>query len=71
MVAWLRRKGVATGEPWTRYGVKGRLYFRDPSGNLFEIDGPKIDDAAGVARGAKQGCPCMIDFAGLNCHWNG
>ena len=37
MVAWLRQNGVVTTEPWTRDGVKGLLYFRDPAGNLFEM----------------------------------
>ena len=37
MVSWLRQNGVTTSEPWTRDGIRGLLYFCDPSGNLFEI----------------------------------
>jgi catechol 2,3-dioxygenase-like lactoylglutathione lyase family enzyme len=55
MVAWLRRNRVIASEPWTRDGVKGLLYFRDPSGNLFEVYCRNLDAAAGFARGAKQG----------------
>jgi catechol 2,3-dioxygenase-like lactoylglutathione lyase family enzyme len=71
MVAWLRRNGVTASEPWTRDGVKGLLYFRDPSGNLFEMYCPKLKEAASFARGAKQGGSYTIDFAGLNYRWNG
>lgn len=71
MVSWLRQNGVKTTEPWTRDGIKGLLYFRDPSGNLFEMYCPKIKEAAKFARGAKQGGAYTIDFAGLNYEWNG
>jgi catechol 2,3-dioxygenase-like lactoylglutathione lyase family enzyme len=46
-------------------------YFRDPSGNLFEMYCPKIKEAAGFARGARQGGTYTIDFAGLNYEWKG
>jgi catechol 2,3-dioxygenase-like lactoylglutathione lyase family enzyme len=71
MVEWLRRSGVVTGEPWTRDGIKGLLYFRDPSGNLFEMYCPKLEAAARFARGAKQGGSYTIDFARLNYSWRG
>ena len=71
MVAWLRQNGVTASEPWTRDGVKGLLYFRDPSGNLFEMYCPKLKEAASFVRGAKQGGSYTIDFAGLNYQWNG
>ena len=71
MVAWLRHNGVKTSEPWTRDGIKGLLYFRDPSGNLFEMYCPKLKEAATFMRGAKQGGSYEIDFAGLNYEWNG
>jgi hypothetical protein len=69
MVAWLRRNGVTTSEPWTRDGIKGLMYFRDPSGNLFEMYCPKIKEAATFARGKKQGGDYEIDFAALHYHW--
>ena len=71
MVAWLRRNGVTTSEPWTRDGVKGLLYFRDPAGNLFEMYCRKLNDAATFARGTKQGGSYTIDFAALNYEWRG
>jgi catechol 2,3-dioxygenase-like lactoylglutathione lyase family enzyme len=71
MVAWLRQKGVTTSEPWTRDGIKGLLYFRDPSGNLFEMYCPKLKEAASFVRGAKQGGSYEINFGSLNYRWNG
>jgi catechol 2,3-dioxygenase-like lactoylglutathione lyase family enzyme len=71
MAGWLRQNGVTTSEPWTRDGIKGLLYFRDPTGNLFEMYCPKLKDAAGFVRGAKQGGSYTIDFAGLNYEWKG
>jgi catechol 2,3-dioxygenase-like lactoylglutathione lyase family enzyme len=71
MVAWLRQNGVTTSEPWTRDGIKGLLYFRDPTGNLFEMYCPKLTDAARFVRGAKQGGSYAIDFVDLNYEWKG
>lgn len=71
MVTWLRQSGVTTSEPWTRDGIKGLTYFRDPSGNLFEMYCPKIKEAAGFARGKKQGGNYEIDFTALNYQWKG
>ena len=71
MVAWLRQRGVTTSEPWTRDGIKGLLYFRDPAGNLFEMYCPKLEEADSFVRGAKQGGSYAIDFAGLNYQWHG
>ena len=69
MVEWLRSNGVKTSEPWTRDGVKGLLYFRDPSGNLLEMYCAKIREAASFARGRKQGGDYEIDFAALTYEW--
>ena len=71
MVDWLRQNGVTTTEPWTRDGIKGLLYFRDPSGNLLEMYCRRIEAAAGFARGAKQGGDYAIDFAALSYSWPG
>jgi catechol 2,3-dioxygenase-like lactoylglutathione lyase family enzyme len=71
MVAWLHQNGVTTSEPWTRDGIKGLLYFRDPSGNLFEMYCPKLKATAAFVRGAKQGGSYEIDFRSLNYEWNG
>jgi len=69
MVDWLRRNGVRTSESWTRDGIKGLLYFRDPSGNLLDMYCPKIQEAATFARGKKQGGNYEIDFRALNYEW--
>ncbi|HEX5606062.1 MAG TPA: VOC family protein [Candidatus Binatia bacterium] len=71
MLAWLRQNGVNTSEPWTRDGVKGLVYFRDPAGNLFEMYCPKLSEAASFVRGKKQGGSYEIDFAALNYEWQG
>lgn len=71
MAAWLRQNGVVTTEPWTRDGMKGLLYFRDPAGNLFEMYCPKLNEAASFVRGKKQGGTYTIDFDKLNYDWNG
>ena len=71
MIEWLRKNGVKTTEPWTRDGIKGLAYFRDSSGNLFEIYCPKLQAAASFVRGAKQGGSYEIDYAALNYDWKG
>jgi catechol 2,3-dioxygenase-like lactoylglutathione lyase family enzyme len=71
MVGWLRQNGVVTWEPWTRDGVKGLLYFRDPAGNLFEMYCPELKAADTFVRGRKQGGAYTIDFAGLSYEWKG
>ncbi|HLH23023.1 MAG TPA: VOC family protein [Chloroflexota bacterium] len=35
--ARLEAHGVKTHPVWTRHGVEALMYFRDPSGNLFEL----------------------------------
>jgi catechol 2,3-dioxygenase-like lactoylglutathione lyase family enzyme len=71
MLGWLRQNGIVTSEPWTRDGVKGLVYFRDPAGNLFEMYCPKLPEAASFVRGKKQGGSYEIDFPALNYEWQG
>ena len=72
MIDWLKANGVVTPGPWTRDGKKGLMYFRDPSGNLFEIYcGKDIPQASNFPRGAKQGGYYVTDYAGLFYEWNG
>lgn len=71
MLGWLRQNGVVTSKPWTRDGVKGLVYFRDPAGNLFEMYCPKLPEAASFVRGKKQGGSYEIDFPALNYEWQG
>jgi hypothetical protein len=64
----LESYGVPTTEPWTRDYVKALMYFRDPSGNLFEMycaQGFK----GKLRRGARAGGDYEIDFEALNYDW--
>jgi catechol 2,3-dioxygenase-like lactoylglutathione lyase family enzyme len=70
-VSWLRENGVVTSEPWTRDGVKGLLYFRDPAGNLLELYCKNCKDAVNFARGIRQGGSYALDFAALTYQWQG
>jgi hypothetical protein len=47
------------------------IYFRHPSGDLFEIYCLKFKEAVSFARGARQGGNYIIDFAALNYRWTG
>jgi catechol 2,3-dioxygenase-like lactoylglutathione lyase family enzyme len=70
MIDWMRGKGVVTPGPWTRDGRKGLMYFRDPSGNLFEIYcGKDLSAAEAFPRGVKQGGSYITDYADLFYDW--
>jgi catechol 2,3-dioxygenase-like lactoylglutathione lyase family enzyme len=57
---------------WTgRRDRTALIYFRDPSGNLFELYCRKLKEASTFARGAKQGGSYALDFAALNYQWKG
>jgi catechol 2,3-dioxygenase-like lactoylglutathione lyase family enzyme len=72
MIDWLKVNGVVTPGPWSRDGKKGLMYFRDPSGNLFEIYcGKDLPQAANFPRGAKQGGSYVTDYASLFYDWQG
>ena len=72
MIDWLKSNGVKTPGPWTRDGKKGLMYFRDPSGNLFEIYcGKDIPQAAQFPLGVKQGGRYATDYSGLFYQWPG
>jgi len=65
----LESYGVPTNQLWTRDGVKVLMYFRDPSGNLFEIYCQKgFKDAATLPRAGADG-NYMFDFSSLNYDW--
>src|SRR5262245_40106648 len=72
MIEWLKAHGVVTPGPWTRDGKKGLMYFRDPSGNLFEVYcGTDLAMAREFPRGAKQGGRYVTDYANLFYDWRG
>jgi len=37
MKAWLAQCEIPTSNYWTRHGVEALMFFRDPSGNVFEL----------------------------------
>ncbi|HEY7065687.1 MAG TPA: VOC family protein [Chloroflexota bacterium] len=67
----LERAGVPTHAIWTRNRVEALMYFRDPSGNLFELYCPKgyATDRIPVGKGA--GGDYEVDLAALNYDWKG
>ncbi|HLH22952.1 MAG TPA: VOC family protein [Chloroflexota bacterium] len=69
--ARLERAGVPTHAIWTRNRVEALMYFRDPSGNLFELyckEGYPTDQLP-VGKGA--GGDYEVDLAALNYDWKG
>lgn len=68
----LEKNGVPTTRIWTRDGLRALMYFRDPSGNLFEIYCPEgFRDADKLPRGIRAGGDYDIDFGALNYQWTG
>jgi len=67
----LETNGVPTHPVWTRNGSTGLMYFRDPSGNLFELYCPKVrdEDASKMVRKGDSGF--MPPLAELNHSWQG
>lgn len=63
----LEAYGVPTHDPWGRKGRPAALmYFRDPSGNQFEMYCAEGFDAVPLKLGARAGGDYVIDFAALN-----
>lgn len=61
--------GVPTNEPWTRKNAKYALmYFRDPSGNQFELYSPEGGGSLPLRIGARAGGDYHIDFDALTYH---
>jgi catechol 2,3-dioxygenase-like lactoylglutathione lyase family enzyme len=62
--------GVPTHDIWTRNGVDAAMYFRDPSGNLWELYCAR-GFAGPVRRGVAAGGDYVADVAALNYGvWN-
>jgi catechol 2,3-dioxygenase-like lactoylglutathione lyase family enzyme len=64
--------GVPTHEIWTRMRVEALMYFRDPSGNLFEFYCPKgYRDVNSIPVGVFGGGNYQVDLEALNYRtWN-
>ncbi len=72
MKAWLEAHGVKTHPIWTRHGIEALMYFRDPSGNLFEFfctEGFKDADKLPHAKG--WGGDFRPPIADLSYDWKG
>lgn len=67
MKRWLEDHGVTTHPMWTRNGVEALMYFKDPSGNLFEIYCKNYEGAAQLPRA--KSAPEIVDLANLNYDW--
>jgi catechol 2,3-dioxygenase-like lactoylglutathione lyase family enzyme len=68
----LEAHGVKTHPIWTRHGVEALMYFRDPSGNLFEFfctEGFKDADQLPHAKG--WGGDFRPPIADLSYEWKG
>ncbi len=64
--------GVPTHEIWTRNRVEALMYFRDPSGNLFELYCKRgFKDVTTIPQGRSAGGDYQVDLEALNYdHWN-
>jgi hypothetical protein len=71
MKRWLEDHGVKTHDLWTRNGREGLMYFKDPSGNLFEIYCSRFDGASELQRGGARGGDSVVDLTSLNYEWHG
>lgn len=69
MKAWLEDHGVKTHALWTRGGVEGLMYFKDPSGNLLEIYCKPYAGAQDLPRTGT--VRDIVDLASLNYEWRG
>jgi len=67
----LESHGVPTHDIWTRDGSTGLMYFRDPSGNLFELYCPRVrdEDAPRMIHQGQTGFKPPL--AALNHDWKG
>ena len=67
----LEAHGVPTHPIWTRNGYTGLMYFRDPSGNLYELYCARVqkEDEARMTRRDEDGFAPPIDK--LSYDWKG
>jgi hypothetical protein len=63
--------GVATHRPWTRNRKEALMYFRDPSGNLFELYCPDYDRVEELALAKENGGTFRPPLADLGYDWRG
>ena len=63
--------GVPTHPIWSRNGYTGLMYFRDPSGNLFELYCPRVRDEDAPKMIHQSTTGFMPPLASLNHDWKG
>ena len=67
----LDEAGVKTHQPWTRNRREALMYFRDPSGNLFELYCPDYDRTEELALAKQRGGDFHPDVDALFYDWQG
>jgi catechol 2,3-dioxygenase-like lactoylglutathione lyase family enzyme len=63
--------GVKTHRPWTRNREEALMYFRDPSGNLFELYCPHYDRVGELALARANGGDFEPPIEDLRYDWRG
>lgn len=68
----LEAHGVPTHPIWTRHGVEALMYFRDPSGNMYELYCTKgFKEADKLPRPDSMGGNFRPPIASLSYDWKG
>ena len=67
----LEERGVPTQPFWTRSGQQAHMYFKDPSGNLFEFVSPGFEGSQDLPRTPSDGGDFDIDLRALDYDWRG
>lgn len=69
---WLTSFGVPTSPMWTRTGVEALMFFRDPSGNVWELFCEEgYEPAKDLPRGPARGHGVTVDIDALRYDsWN-
>lgn len=63
MKAWLSECEIPTSNFWTRRGIEALMFFRDPSGNVYELYCPKgFKGAENLPRGPSAGHGVAVDI---------
>ncbi len=65
----LEQHGVPTHPIWTRNGYTALMYFRDPSGNLFELYCPRFNEPDKLVQRDRDGFTPPI--GSLSYEWQG
>lgn len=59
--------GIPSGPLWTRHGIEALMFFKDPSGNLFEVFCREFEGAEDLPRNpSPRGHGAIVDLASLN-----